>query len=50
MPEEGIPFCAALTISDPGGSKQVFNEMHMQLQNSGATISDMRTALRQRVR
>lgn len=50
MPEEGIPFCAVLTISDPGGNKQVFNEMRMQLQNSGATISDIRTALRQRVR
>lgn len=50
IPGEGIPFCAVLTISDAGGSKQVFNEMRLQLQNSGATVSDIRTALRQRVR
>lgn len=50
IPEEGISFSAVLTIADPGKSKQIFNEMRMQLQNSGATISDVRTALRQRVR
>lgn len=50
IPEGGIPFCAVLTISDTERSRQVFNEMRLQLQNSGATISDIRTALRHRVR
>jgi hypothetical protein len=49
MPEDGIPFSAILTIADESGTKPVFNEMRLQLQNSGATISDIRTALRQRV-
>lgn len=50
LPDEGVPFCAVLTISDSDGSKPVFNEMRLQLQNSGTTISDIRTALSLRVR
>jgi hypothetical protein len=50
VPEEGVPFCVVLSIADSSGSKPVFNEMRLQLQNSGATISDIRTALRQRIR
>lgn len=50
MPEDGIPFSAVITIQDPDGDKPVFNEMRLQLQNSGATISDIRTALQARVR
>jgi hypothetical protein len=48
--EEGIPFSAVLTISSPDDTTAIFNEMRQQLQNSGAQISDIRTALRSRVR
>lgn len=50
MPEDGIPFSAVLTISDQGKAAPIFNEMRLQLQNAGATVSDIRTALRLRVR
>ncbi len=50
IPEEGIPFCAVLTIADEEGNKPIFNEMRLQLQNSGATVTDIRTALRQQIR
>lgn len=50
VPEEGIPFSAILTITSPDGVTPIFNEMRQQLQNSGAQISDIRTALRSRVR
>ena len=48
IPEEGIPFSVVLTISDPKKAP-IFNEMRRQLQNAGATISDIRSALRSRV-
>jgi len=50
VPEAGIPFSAILTIASPDGVTPIFNEMRQQLQNSGAQISDIRTALRPRVR
>ncbi|KAB1590322.1 S8 family peptidase [Burkholderia cepacia] len=50
VPEAGIPFSAILTIASPDGATPIFNEMRQQLQNSGAQISDIRTALRPRVR
>ncbi len=46
MPEEGVPFTAVLTISDPTGDKPVFNEMRQNLQAIGAQITDIRTAAR----
>lgn len=50
IPEGGIPFSAVLTISDQEKAAPIFNEMRLQLQNAGATVSDIRSALRQRVR
>jgi len=50
VPDDGIPFSAILTIASPDGATSIFNEMRQQLQNSGAQISDIRTALRPRVR
>lgn len=50
LPEEGVPFAAVLTISDPEGQKPIFNEMRQQLQTAGANILDIRTAARSRAR
>lgn len=50
IPEGGIPFSAVLTISDPNKAAPIFNEMRLQLQNAGTTVSDIRSALRPRVR
>ncbi|RUW18065.1 S8 family peptidase, partial [Mesorhizobium sp. M1E.F.Ca.ET.041.01.1.1] len=46
MPEEGVPFTAIVTISDPEGEMPVFNDMRQNLQALGAQISDIRTAAR----
>ena len=46
IPDEGVPFTAILTISDPAGSAPVFNEMRAQLARSGVRIEDIRTAAR----
>lgn len=46
MPEEGVPFTAIVTISDPDSEKPVFNDMRQSLQALGAQISDIRTAAR----
>ncbi len=46
MPEDGVPFTAILTISDPKGDRPVFNEMRQNLQAIGARIADIRTAAR----
>ncbi len=46
IPNEGVPFTAILTISDPGGTEPVFNEMRAQLARSGVRIEDIRTAAR----
>lgn len=50
MPESGIPFSAVLTISDPKKTAPIFNQMRLQLQNAGANVSDIRSALRTRIR
>lgn len=46
MPEEGVPFTAIVTISDPDGEKPVFNDLRQNLQALGTTIADIRTAAR----
>lgn len=46
IPEDGVPFTAILTISDPGGTAPVFNEMRAQLARSGVRIEDIRLAAR----
>lgn len=50
FPQEGVPFCVILTISDPGKNLPIFNNMKLQLQASGATLSDIRSSVRPRVR
>ncbi|WP_420963378.1 S8 family peptidase [Brucella sp. IR073] len=46
MPDEGVPFTAILTISDPNAEKPVFNDMRQSLQAIGTQIADIRTAAR----
>jgi hypothetical protein len=46
MPEEGVPFTAILTVSDPDAEKPVFNDMRQSLQAIGTQIADIRTAAR----
>jgi hypothetical protein len=46
MPDDGIPFTAIVTISDPAGEQPVFNDMRQNLQALGAQIADIRTAAR----
>lgn len=46
MPKKGVPFSVLLTISDPGKSKPVFQEMRQSLQASGVKLADIRTAAR----
>ena len=46
IPDDGVPFTAILTISDPGGTEPIFNEMRAQLARSGVRIEDIRTAAR----
>lgn len=50
LPEEGVPFSTVMTISDPKGNGRVFDEVRQQLQASGVEISDIRTALSNRLR
>ena len=50
FPEEGVPFCVILTIADPGKTLPIFNDMKLQLQSSGATLSDIRASVRPRLR
>ncbi|MDO9616217.1 MAG: S8 family peptidase [Pseudomonas sp.] len=50
LPEEGIHFSTVITISDPSGKGNVFNETRQQLQASGVEISDIRSALSSRLR
>lgn len=45
MPDEGVPFTAILTISDPKKDEQVFQVMRQQLLQS-VQIADIRTAAR----
>lgn len=46
MPEEGVPFTAIVTISDPDAKQPVFTDMRQNLQSLGAQIADIRTAAR----
>lgn len=46
MPDDGVPFTAILTISDPKGEQPVFNEMRQTLTAQGIQIADIRTAAR----
>ncbi|HDZ46430.1 hypothetical protein LCGC14_0087360 [marine sediment metagenome] len=50
VPNEGIPFSAVMTISDPDGRENIFHEMRQQLQASGVKVSDIRNALTYRLR
>ncbi|MDO9333734.1 MAG: S8 family peptidase, partial [Dehalococcoidales bacterium] len=50
FPQEGVPFCVILTIADTSKSLTIFNNMKLQLQASGATLSDIRSSVRPRVR
>lgn len=50
FPVEGIPFSTVITISDRSKSGNVFNEMRQQLQADGVEMSDIRTALTNRLR
>lgn len=46
MPEEGVPFTAIVTISDPKDEQPVFNDMRQNLQALETQIADIRTAAR----
>lgn len=46
MPEEGVPFTAILTISDPKNVEPVFNDMRQILQSVGVETVDIKTAAR----
>jgi hypothetical protein len=46
VPENGVPFTAILTISDPTGEKPIFTDMRQSLQALGVRIEDIRTAAR----
>lgn len=46
VPENGVPFTAILTISDPVGEQPVFTDMRQSLQALGVRIEDIRTAAR----
>lgn len=46
VPENGVPFTAILTISDPARERPVFNDMRQSLQAAGVRIADIRTAAR----
>ncbi|TCL83502.1 subtilase family protein [Curtobacterium sp. PhB142] len=46
LPDEGVPFSLVLTISDPSGDENVFNEIRSGLISSGAQLQDLRTAIR----
>ena len=46
MPDNGVPFTALLTISDPKGEQPVFTDMRQSLNALGVQIEDIRTAAR----
>ncbi len=46
MPDEGVPFTAIVTISDPDEEQPVFTDMRQTLQALGTQIADIRTAAR----
>lgn len=49
LPEEGIPFCAVLTITDQLEEKPIFNEMRASLKTNGVELADIKTAARSRL-
>ena len=46
VPDDGVPFTALLTISDPAREAPVFNDMRALLTRTGVRIEDIRTAAR----
>lgn len=46
MPDDGVPFTALLTISDPKGEAPVFNDVRALLTRTGVRVEDIRTAAR----
>lgn len=46
MPDDGVPFTAILTISDPEGAQPVFNDLRQILMALGVQIADIHTAAR----
>jgi hypothetical protein len=46
IPQNGIPFTAILTISDPKEEEPVFNDMRQTLQSIGVQTIDIKTAAR----
>ena len=46
MPDNGVPFTALLTISDPKQRHPVFNDMRQSLRALGVRVEDIRTAAR----
>lgn len=46
IPEDGVPFTALLTISDPKHEAPIFNDMRQVLNALGVRIEDIRTAAR----
>lgn len=50
IPDEGVPFCVVLTISDHAGKENIFDEVRQQLQASGVKIADIKIALSTQIR
>jgi hypothetical protein len=51
LPEDaGVPFCTVLTISDPTGVLNVFDQMRLSLRASGVQVDDIRVALSPQLR
>jgi hypothetical protein len=48
--EKTVPFCTILTISDPKGEADVFNEVRQELQANGVQVADIRVALSPQIR
>ncbi|MCA8434550.1 S8 family serine peptidase [Burkholderia seminalis] len=51
FPEDGVPFAAVLTITDPDGKANVYEDLKQELvANSATVLNDIRIALRVRSR
>jgi hypothetical protein len=46
VPDDGVPFTALVTISDPNRRAPVFNDTRLLLARSGVRVEDIRTAAR----
>jgi hypothetical protein len=44
FPTDGVPFSVALTISDPDGSRPIFQTFRQYLQSRGTLVADIKTA------